>query len=937
MLQISQKSITCLVASSLLIGNVLAQTAADIIPIDKMVTVGKLPNGLTYYVRKNSKPENKVELRLAVNAGSVLERDDQQGVAHFLEHMAFNGTKNFPKNELTNYLQKSGVRFGADLNASTGFDETVYMLPIASNDAQVLNNGFQVIRDWAGNLLLEMSEIDKERGIILEEKRMRQGAYMRMFSQYLPSLLNGSKYAQRIPIGKEEIITTAKRKAFTDFYNDWYRPNNMAVIVVGDIDVVATIAKIKTLFGDLKNPANAPVRNKIIPINWHTQDKAAVVTDKENTNNSLEIYLGVYKADEKNTWSSYKKSTINQLVSSMVNNRLQEYSLQPKSAIGGANLSLDNSEFRNWTGINISAMVKDNVPAALNTVMSEILSAKKFGFSLAELDRAKKEVIENMEQMAAEKDKTESGRLAREYVSNFLDKEPSPGILAEADFVKKTFATLTLETINKQMAAVNIDKPAFVLFTANESNKNLPTETALLDAYKKSKLQVVTAHVEKEISKELLETMPMAGKINTIESNADFATKIYNLSNGIKVICKKTEFKNDEVLLGGFQWGGNSNLSDKEVQLSKFFMIVNELGLGTHTSSELQKMLSGVNATVSISSTANNVALKGKSSVKDFEKLMQILHLKLTNVNFNEDEIEGIKNTLNQQFGMIKNNPSFKFMDSANRFKYNFSARYASPFPDAIELEKLSSNDLKEVYKKITSNLNGTTLVLVGNIDEATIATMLEKYIASIPTKSEKVAVNTANIIRPITGNNSFTMKGGKEKKSEINLSYYGNLANFDDKENLAYGLLADILQMKATEKLREEMGGTYSPSVRGQMTRQPLLEYSMSLIVPSAPENVDKLSTAFAEIITKVIGGSITDDDMLKAKEQRKKTMETQMKTNGYWASIIENQDMYGYNANLISTYFTRLIDVTKEEIVAVAKKYLSASSILKSVMNPE
>ena len=936
MIRIKTKSIASLLLCSLAFA-ANAQNDADAIPIDKNTKVGKLANGLTYYIRRNVKPEGKVELKLAVNAGSVLERDDQQGVAHFLEHMAFNGTKNFPKNELVEFLQKAGVRFGADLNAHTSFDETVYDLPISSKDEKVLNKGYQVIRDWAGNLLLETSEIDKERGIILEEKRMRQGAGMRMMTKYFPSLLNGSKYGERLPIGTEHIITTAPRKAFVDFYNDWYRPNNMAVIIVGDIDVVQAEAKVKALFGDLKNPSKAPVRPEITPIQWHKEDKAAVVTDKENTSNIIQVYLGLKKAEDPTKWKSYGENTLNELLSSMLGNRLEEYGLKASSPIGFGRVSLEGSQFRGYSQINMLASVKENATDALNTIVLEVLNAKKFGFTTAEFERAKKETLENYVERAAEKDKTESSRFANEYVNNFLDKEASPGIEAEKKYVDQYFAKLTLAEANAAIAKLDINAPAYVLFTALESAKNLPTEASLLAAYKAAKLQTPKAYEEKAVAKELIDVMPAAGKVVNTESNADFGTKSYTLSNGIKVICKKTDYKNDEILLSGFQWGGNSNLTEREIVVSKYLRtVVNSLGLGTHNSSELQKMLTGVNAMATLSSSNNTLSVNGKSTVKDFEKFMQILHLRLTNVNFDSEEMDGMRSSSKQQIGMLKNNPSLKFVDTLNMFKYSNSKRFAY-FPYLEEMATVSNDDIKNLYKKLTSNLNGLTLVLIGNVDDANIATMLEKYVGSITTKSEKISLNTANIIRPVIGKNTFLVKGGKEKKSEINHTYYGNITSFDDKENLSYGLLAEVLQMKTTEKLREEMGGTYSPRVGGQMTRPPMLEYSLSLIVPSAPENVDKLTAAFDEIVAKVAGGDISDDDMLKAKEQRKKALETQMKTNNYWLQIVESQDMYKFNTSLITTYFTRLNDITKADLVSVAKKYLTNANILKAVMNPE
>jgi zinc protease len=938
MILINKLTVSALAVLAVSISTVNAQKPTDVIALDKSVKMGKLPNGLTYYIRRNVKPEGKVDLHLAVNAGSVLEREDQQGVAHFLEHMAFNGTKNFPKNELTNYLQKAGVRFGADLNAHTGFDETVYDLPISSKDEKVLNNGYQVIRDWAGNCLLESSEIDKERGIILEEKRMRQGAGMRMMTEYFPKLLNGSMYGKRIPIGKEEVIKTAPRKAFADFYRDWYRPNNMAVIVVGDIDVIKAEAKVKALFSDLKNPPNAPVRPVRTPIEWHKTNKAFVITDKENTSNTVQIFVGLNKSEDPTKWSSYQAYTLNNLLGSLVQNRLQDCSLKASSPIGFGNINYDGSGmFRGYKSLALIASVKEDAAAAINTIVGEALKAKKFGFTAAELERVKKETLEELNDRAAEKDKTESGNFAEEYINNFLEKEPAPGIEAEKNFVENYFKTLTLAQVNAAVAAINLNEPSFVLYTSTEGNKNLPTETALLAAYDAAKKQNVEPYTEKAVATELMDAMPTPGKIVSKTDNADYNSKTLILSNGIKVIYKKTDYKNDEILIRGYQWGGNTNLSEAELKTGKGLLVTSQLGVGSHNSSEMQKMMAGVNASINVSVGENSLNVNGTSTVKDFEKCMQLLHLRFTNLNFDKEEMEGLRSAFKQQLGMLKNNPSFKFGDSLNKYRYGFSKRVTG-LPDAEELDALNFDEVKSLYEKVTSNLNGLTLVFVGNVDDAIIQKLAEQYIASIPTKATPtISLNAQNMLRPILGKNIFVMKGGKENKSEIRYTYYGNIANWDDKENMAYGLAADVLQMKTTDKLREEMGSTYSPRVSGQMQRSPISEYALSLSVSAAPENVDKLTAAFDGLVAALAAGGVTDEDLLKAREQRKKSIETQLKTNGYWAQIMEQQDMYGFSTSLVNTYLTRLAAITKEDLVAAAKKYLTSTNVLKAVLNPD
>jgi zinc protease len=908
------------------------------IPIDKNVKIGKLSNGLTYYIRKNAKPEARVELRLIVNAGSVLEKENQQGVAHFLEHMAFNGTEHFPKNELLSYLQKAGVRFGADINATTSFDFTMYMLPLPTSNATVLQNGYQVLRDWAGGLLLESEEIDKERGVILEEKRMRQNAGMRSFAKYLPTMTNNSMYGQRIPIGKEDIIKTAPRKAFEDYYKAWYRPNNMALIAVGDIDIDKAEAVIKSLFADLRNPTNAPSRPSIIPITWHQKNKATIVSDPENTNSILTLHFGMEKSSPTTTWEAFGDDAVANVISELFGNRLQEYAANPKSPISFGNIDLNSDFFifRGYKTATIAGLVKNNPSEALNMLIAEVLKARQFGFTQTEFERVKKNKLKAYEEALKEKNKTESASFVNEYFEHFLKKVPTPGIEAEQKFIEKYLNELSLEKVNKLVSKFDVNKPTYILFNATEAHKNLITEAGLINAFEKAKLQKIDAYVEKKLSTKLLDVMPTPGKVISSESNTDLDSKTLTLSNGIKVIYKKTNFKNDEILFRGSQWGGQTNLTDEEIKVSKYYNLVGGLGLAKNKAADMSKILTGVNANANIAIGPNQLSMFGNASTNDFEKLLQILYLKLTNVNFDNEDFEGLKSNFSSQIGGMLKNPSFKFGDTLNQFRFNYHARVAG-FPLANELNEIQIDALKNLHQKITNNLNGTVLVFVGNIDDAIFNDLIEKYIAAIPTQSKPVNLNKEMLLKPIKGKNAFTFKLGKENKSEISHSYYGTVDEITDMDNLAFGLMSEILQMKANEKLREEMGSTYSPSVRGFILRSPINTFNLTLAVSALPENVDKIVSAYDGLISNIINGTLSDEDLAKGKAQRLKVVETQRQTNNYWSLVLEQQFMYGFDAKNITEFAKRIEAVTKDDITNVAKKYLVNNNVLKGVMNPE
>src|SRR5688572_2472655 len=421
---------------------------SDPIPTDPDVKVGKLSNGLTYYIRRNVKPEKKVELRLAVNAGSVLENDNQRGLAHFMEHMGFNGSKNFPKNELVDFLQKSGVKFGADLNAYTSFDETVYILPVPTDDPEMVEKGFTVLEDWAFNNLFDKNEIEKERGVVLEESRLSKGSFERMSRKYFPVLFNGSKYGQRLPIGTDTVLKTFKHETLKSFYKNWYRPNLMAVIVVGDIDPAEAEKKIIAHFEKFKNPTNATARPAIIPIKQRTTPEALVVTDEEATNTFIQIYNFVKPAPKQKTWADYRKSLVEGLVSTLINQRLNELTQKENPPFLFAQTGY-SPFLRGYNSFNSFAVISQGtVNDAINALMEETNKARQFGFLQSELDRAKASLLNNTEKAFKEKDKSESGAIVGQYVNNFLNGTPIPGITNRYNFIKEALPGVTLQEIN---------------------------------------------------------------------------------------------------------------------------------------------------------------------------------------------------------------------------------------------------------------------------------------------------------------------------------------------------------------------------------------------------------------------------------------------------------------------------------------------------------
>src|SRR6186713_308405 len=604
----------------------------DPVPKDPNVKIGKLPNGLTYYIRRNVKPENKLELRLAINAGSVLENNDQRGLAHFMEHMGFNGSKNFPKNKLVDYLQTSGVKFGADLNAYTGFDETVYILPIPTSDPTVVEKGFTVLEDWAFNNLFDKNEIEKERGVVLEESRLSKGSFERMSRQYFPRLFNGSKYGERLPIGKDEILKTFKPETLKSFYKNWYRPNLIAVIVVGDIDPADAEKKIVAHFSKFTNPANATVRPAIIPIKQRTAPDAMVVTDDEATNTFLEIFNFVKPAKKLKTWADYRESTAEGLVSSLINQRLTELTQKPNPPFVFANTGFQPF-LRGYNSFTSFAVLGEApFQDAIDALIGETNRARQFGFLQTELDRAKASLMNAAEKSFRERDKSESGAIVQQYVNNFLQGNPVPGVEHRYKFLQQVLSTITLQEINAIAKQMPSTSNAFTLVEAPTKQKDkLPNNVDLLKALVAANNKSVKAYEEKTVASALLDKDPVPGKITGETKNEKLGTTNLILSNRVTITIKPTTLKNDEIQMDSWRFGGfhNFDLADKE-NAQYAAVLVGQMGVKDMSPTDLRKFMAGKTVSVTPYINSHEEGIEGRSSVKDFETFLQLMYLYYT-------------------------------------------------------------------------------------------------------------------------------------------------------------------------------------------------------------------------------------------------------------------------------------------------------------------
>ena len=711
----------------------------DKLPVDPNVRIGKLSNGLTYYIRKNTKPEKKVQLRVVVNAGSVLEDTDQLGLAHMMEHMNFNGSKHFARNELVSYLQSIGVQFGADLNAYTGFDETVYILPIPSDDSEKVEKGFTILEDWAGNALLDTSAINKERHVVLEESRLGKGAAERMRNKYFPVLFNGSKYAQRLPIGKDETIRNFKPASLKRFYKTWYRPDLEAVIVVGDIDPAFAEKEIIKLFSHFKNPANEKTRPAIIPIPNRTANESMVLTDKEQPYNLLEIINYIEKEREIKTWADYRNSIVEDLFSAIINQRLSELTQSANPPFVFANSGLGNF-IRGYRAFSSFALLGDKpVKDAIDALVTTTESVRKFGFLQSELDRAKSNLLNQSQTAFENKDKTESSNFVQGYINNYLEHSPLTGIANRYEFIKQVLPTITLKEVNAVAAKTESSQGKFVLLMAPEKNASqLPGNKELLVMLSAAHQLPVKPYEEKAIAKSLMDQLPKAGKITNETSNKVLGTTDLTLSNGITITIRPTDFKNDDIQMDSWRWGGSHNfpLADKE-NAENAASIVENMGVKDLSSVELRKFLAGKTVDVQPYINPYDEGIQGNCTIKDMETMLQLVNLYFTQPRKDETLFKAY---IASQKAFIKNmmaNPRYFFQDTLTKIEYNNNP-WASTLPIPEDYDKINLDRAFSIYKEIYGNAYGWHFTFVGNVDIAKAKPLFETYLGSLPTAQKE-------------------------------------------------------------------------------------------------------------------------------------------------------------------------------------------------------
>lgn len=908
----------------------------DRVPSDPNVKIGKLANGLTYYIRKNVKPEKKLELRLAVNVGSVQENEDQRGLAHFMEHMGFNGSKHFPKNELVDFLQKTGVDFGADLNAYTSFDETVYILSLPTDEPELIDKGFTVLEDWAFNNLLDKDEIEKERGVVLEESRLSKGSWERMSRQYFPKLLNGSKYAERLPIGKDEVLKNFKYATLKSFYTNWYRPNLMAVIVVGDIDPADAEKKIINHFGKFKNPPNAPVRPSIIPMKQRTAPEAMVVTDDEATSTYVQIYNYVKPAKKVNTWAGYRESILESLVSSLISQRLSELAQKENPPFVFANTSF--SQFiRGYNTFASYAMIgQGTVQEAVDALISETNRARQYGFLQSELDRAKASLLNGAEKAFKEKDKSESGQIVWQYVTNFLQGSPIPGVEHRYKFLKQVVPAITLAEINAVAKKMPGTENAFALVQAPSKVKDkLPDNKGVLKTLVAANKKTVTAYEEKAVAEKLLEKEPAAGKIVSEKKNEKLGTLDLEFENGVTVTLKPTDFKNDEILMDAWRWGGYQkfDLANKE-NAQYAANLVRQMGISDLSPNDIRKFLAGKTVSVYPYINDHEEGIEGSSSVKDFETFLQMMYLYFTAPRKDQALFNSYVTKQKASLQYLKQNPRAFFNDTVTKIAYNNNP-WADGIPSAEEYDRINLDKSFEIYKQIYNNAYGMHFTFVGKVDGDNVKSLLQKYIGSLPAKEKENSAKD-NGIRLVKGPQTINIQKGKESQSFVQLMFEGEAEDSRDAK-MKLNALLEAINIKIIEKLREEMSGIYGGGLSGSIYKRPYVHYKVTANIPCGPENVNKLTDSLFALIKTVQEKGVEQKDLDKVKESWKKQYHVGLQSNEYWMNSLTNGWINRENPENILDFEDKVNALTTQDLQAAAKQFLPLDKAVRAVLYPE
>ena len=906
------------------------------LPIDSAVRVGKLENGLTYYIRHNEYPKNRAEFHIAQAVGATMEEDHQNGLAHFLEHMAFNGTKHFAGKGIIEYFESVGVNFGGNINAYTSLDETVYRLSeVPTVREGIIDSALLVMHDWACGLLLLEEEIDNERGVIREEWRTGAQANRRMWKAINPIKYPGSQYAKRDVIGDTAVINNFTYDALRDYYKKWYGPDNQAIIVVGDINVDKIEAKIKALWAEVPARVNRGER-PLYSVDDNAEPIVAIVRDKEAqyTRIEMEFKKPQIPAQFRGTDMAYVQDLAIELVCDMFNNRLSELSMKPEATFVGAGSYYGELVKLKDAFVAVYLAKQGQEVAAYKDLLTQLEKMRRYGFTHAELDRVKKEMVAAYEKSYNERNTVRNIQHAQEYIRHYLDGEAIPGIEWEYQMVQQILPVLPLEMLNQLAQSLVTDENLIISFQAPMESV-LPTEAEAVAYLAAVKNEEIEAPVEEAIRENLVEQAPKAGKIKKTAYNETLGTTEWTLSNGVRVVIKPTTFKQDEILFYAFSQGGNSLVATADLPSAALATDVIELGgLADMSATDLQKALTGKRVSVSPSINAYGESISGSSTIKDFETLLQLSYLYFTAPRRDEESFQTLMSILESQLANRDKNPKVAFSDSVQMMASNNSER--TLILNKELLKKVSLDKALAVYAERFANPADFTFCFVGNVnpnDEAFQAQVCT-WLGGLKTskKLEKAADDKVRVAMG-TQKNYFTRE--MEIKTASNRIQY---TSYDMPYTLANDLnmemIGRILSTRYLESIREREGGSYGVGCAGWMNRYPVPYAQLIMQFDTDPEKQEKLmSIIHDEVMTIVKDGPLVKD-LQKEKESMLKDFEEDLEKNNYWKTVLSTY--YKHDINYITDYKAAVEAVTAETVQATLKKLVSAKNVFEVVMLP-
>ena len=901
---------------------------------DPQVTMGRLDNGLTYYVRHNEKPKARLDLRLVVKAGSILEDDDQQGLAHYLEHMAFNGTEHFDRQQLVDYLESIGMRFGPELNAYTSFDETVYLLQVPTTDGAMVENGLRILRDWAFGIRNADEEFKKERGVIVEEWRLGRGASQRIRDRQLPVLFAGSRYALRLPIGQKEVLDKASVQRVRDFYHDWYRPELMAVIAVGDIEPAALAEKLRTCFAGARPPAQ-PRERAVYPVPDHAETLVSVATDKEATQSAVSLAFKLPPFTVA-TVGDYRRNLVESLSLGMLNERLDELrrGANPPFLGAGASkrrLGLSKDSFF------LSAQVKEGgFLTGLEALFAEARRAAQHGFTATELERAKRNAMANIEKAFSERDTTDSGAYVSECLEHFLHGDVSPGLAAELELHRRLLPGIELAEANQALAECITASNRVILASGPEKTEaKTPAAEELLDVLKRVSQADLPAYTDDVGSGSLLETAPVPGAVASRSAISNLGVTVWKLSNGITVMLKPTTFKKDEIVFTGFRPGGNSVVRDEDfIPASSAEAILGECGWGRYSDVQLRKKLAGRIAGSQPYIAEFREGINGSARPEDLETALQLVYLNFTAPRPDAQAFAAYKERTRDHLIHRLARPDEVYADEIQR---TFYAGHLRRRPWTVEtLDQLDLTRSVAIHRQRFQSAAGFVFFFAGNLDVEKTERLVDMYLGSLPATGPAGTWKDQGV-RPVTGQVSRVVEKGQDPKSRVTLLFSGDM-EWTLPERHRLKSLQMLLQIRLREKIREELGGTYGVGVGVSAERYPVPAYQVRIGFGCSPDQVDSLIQAVRAEIESVKSQLVDEIYLTKVKQTCLREREVALERNEFWTGALESASWNGDDpSELILDFPKRVEALTREDLQNAARRYLGTLNVATFVLKPE